>query len=245
MQLLLHLVQIDGQHPADSLLLHGDSVKHVGLLHGAPAVGDDDELGLIAHPPQVPGETHHIVVVQGGLDLVHDAEGGGPHLQDGKVQGDGHKGPLAAGQQRQGLEGLARGLDLDLDAAAQHVLRVFQLQLSLAAPEQLYKNFLEGLVDFRKLLLKNLSHLPGDAGDDVRQLPLGPGHVIPLVGEVGIPLVHPLEFLHRIWVDAPQGGDGPLELRDAPLGAGYRLDLQALGLGRLVGQLVGLPQSIQ
>ena len=45
-QLLLNIIQIDGQHPADALLLHGDAVEHVRLLHGAPAVGDDDKLGL-------------------------------------------------------------------------------------------------------------------------------------------------------------------------------------------------------
>ena len=38
--------EVDGEDPADAPLLHGDAVEHVGLLHGAPAVGDDDELGL-------------------------------------------------------------------------------------------------------------------------------------------------------------------------------------------------------
>ena len=40
----------------------------------------------------------------------------------------------------EGLQGLARGLDLDLDAAVQDVLRVLQLQRGLAAAEQLYKS---------------------------------------------------------------------------------------------------------
>ena len=42
---------------------------------------------------------------------------------------------LAAGEEGEGLEGLARGLDLDLDAAAQNVRRVLQLQSGLPAAE--------------------------------------------------------------------------------------------------------------
>ena len=102
-QFLFHIVQVDGQQTTDSLFLHGDAVEDVGLLHGAPAVGNDDELGLGAHAPEIPGEPGDVDVVQGGLDLVHDAEGGGPHLQNGEVEGDGHEGLLAAGEERKDL----------------------------------------------------------------------------------------------------------------------------------------------
>ena len=40
------------------------------------------------------------------------------HLQYGEVQRNGHEGLLAAGEEGDGLEGLPRGLGLDLDAAA-------------------------------------------------------------------------------------------------------------------------------
>lgn len=30
----------------NALILHGNAVKHIGFLHGAPAVGDDDKLVL-------------------------------------------------------------------------------------------------------------------------------------------------------------------------------------------------------
>ena len=79
-QFLFHIVQVDGQNPAHTLFLHGDAVQNVGLLHGAPAVGNDDELGLVRHLAQITGKAGNVGVVQGGLDLVHDAEGGGTHL---------------------------------------------------------------------------------------------------------------------------------------------------------------------
>ena len=85
-QLLLHIVQVDGQDTADALLLHGDAVEDVGLLHSSPAMGDDDELGLIGDVPHIPGKAHHVVVVQGGLDLIHHHKGGGTHLQNGEIQ---------------------------------------------------------------------------------------------------------------------------------------------------------------
>ena len=47
LQFLRHIIQIDGQDLTDALFLHGDAVQHVGGLHGAPAVGDDNELRLI------------------------------------------------------------------------------------------------------------------------------------------------------------------------------------------------------
>src|SRR5699024_2140512 len=43
-QLLRHVVHIDSQHLADALLLHGHAIEDVRFLHGAPPVGDDDEL---------------------------------------------------------------------------------------------------------------------------------------------------------------------------------------------------------
>ena len=85
-------------------------------------MGDDDELGLLAHLAHIPGKAHHIGVVQGGLDLVHDHEGSGTHLQNGKVKGDGHKGLFAAGEEGDDLQALPRGLDLDLNAAVEDIL---------------------------------------------------------------------------------------------------------------------------
>ena len=38
------MLQVQFEQFRDTILLHGDTIQHVGGLHGAPAVGDDDEL---------------------------------------------------------------------------------------------------------------------------------------------------------------------------------------------------------
>ena len=88
-------------------------------------------------------------------------------------------------------------------------------------------------------------HLGCDVGDDALQLLLGGEHVVPLIGEVGVPLVDPLELVDGVQVDVAQGGDGLFQLPHPALGPGDALQLHPLGPGRLVGQLVGLPQLVQ
>ena len=144
-------------------------------------MGDDDELRLPRQAPHVPGVPGDVHVVQGRLNLVHDAEGRGVDLQDGEVQGDGHKGLLSAGQQGDGFQSFPRRLGLDLNAAVQDVLRVLQLQLGLSAAEHLDEGGLEALVQKLELLGENPGHLPGDAADDALQVRLGLFHVVPLV----------------------------------------------------------------
>ena len=68
------MLQVQFEQFGDTVLLHGDTIQHVGGLHGAPAVGDDDELRLIAHPAQVLGKPAHVGVIQRGLDLVQNAD---------------------------------------------------------------------------------------------------------------------------------------------------------------------------
>ena len=208
-------------------------------------MGDDDELGLIGHGAHIPGESDHVVVVQGGLDLVHDHEGGGAHLQNGEIQRDGHEGLLSAGQEGEHLQSLAGGLHLNLDAAVEDVIRVLQFQGGPAAAEELLEGLLERLVDVLEFPGEDGLHLPGNLGDHVLQLLLGGLHVVPLVGEVGVPLVDPLKLLDGPHVHIAQGGDVLFQLGDAAAGLGHRLDLHPLELGRLVGELVGLPQLVQ
>ena len=52
-QFFRHVVHIDGQHLAHAALLHRHAVEHVGGLHRAAAVGDDDELRLVADAARV------------------------------------------------------------------------------------------------------------------------------------------------------------------------------------------------
>ena len=184
-------------------------------------MGNDNKLGVVGHGAHVVGKAHHVAVVQGRLDLVHHHEGGRPHLQNGKVQGDGHKGLLAAGQQRDDLQRLAGGLHLDLNAAVEDVVGVLQLQGGLAASKQLHKGLSKRLIDAVKLPGKDSPHLPGDLGDHVLQLLLGLFHIIPLVGKVSVPLIDPVKLLNGAHIYIAQGGDALFQLSNAPAGLGH------------------------
>ena len=208
-------------------------------------MGDDDELGFAAEGPHIPGKANHVGLVQGRLDLVHDTEGGGMDLQDRKIQGDGHKGLLSAGEQGDGLEGLSRRLRLDLNAAVQDILRVLQLQRGGAAAEQLQERGLKGLADELELLPENPRHLLGDILDDPGQFSLGPLHIVPLIRQIGVPGVHPLEFVDGAHIDIAKAPDLPLQLSDAAVGLGDALQLDPLLHSRGMAELVVLPQPVQ
>ena len=81
----VNLFQIQLEQFRHAVLLHGHAVQDIGGLHGAAAVGDDDELGLVAHPAQVLRKADDIGVIQRGLDLVEDAEGRGVDGEDGEI----------------------------------------------------------------------------------------------------------------------------------------------------------------
>ena len=53
---LFIVLQADGDHAAHALLLHCDAVECVAALHGALAVGDDDELRTLRILRQIIGE---------------------------------------------------------------------------------------------------------------------------------------------------------------------------------------------
>ncbi len=129
-------------------------------------MGDDDELGLFRQVVQIAGKALHVPVVQGRVDLVQQAEGRGPDLQNREVQGRCHKGLLAAGEEGDGLDLLSGGLDPDLNAAGQGRLRVLQNQLALAAAEHLLEGLPEIVVDLPEFLHKNGGHFLGDVPDD-------------------------------------------------------------------------------
>ena len=208
-------------------------------------MGDDDELSALGHGAHIAGKPYHIVVVQSGLNLVHHHKGGGPDLQNGKVQGDGHKGLLPAGQQGDDLQRLTRGLNLNLDAAVEDILRVLQLQGGLTPAKKLQEGLAECLVDGLKLPFEDGLHLASNIGDNLLQFPFRPVHVVPLVCEIGIPFIDPLELLDGAYIDVPQAGNGPLQLSNAAAGPGNRLNLHPLLAGGLVGQLIVLPQLVQ
>ena len=208
-------------------------------------MGDDQKLRLARHAAHIGGVTADVRLVQGGLDLVHDAEGRGPHLQNGKVQRDGHEGHFAAGHEADGGQGLAGRLHLDFDAALQHVRLVLQNQSRLAAAEKLQEGLPEGGVDGLELGQEHGLHLPGNVPDDVQKLFLRLLHVVPLLAQKLIAAVDAPVFLDGAQVRRAEGVDLPAQLGDLLVGLGQALHRLAQGLGSGMAQLVVLPELIQ
>ena len=194
---------------------------------------------------QIAREPLHIPVVQGGVDFVQQAEGGGPHLQNGKVQCRCHKGLLAAGEQRDGLHLLSGGLHPNLNAAGQRVLRILQNQLTLAAAEHFLEGLTEIMVDFPEFLHKNRGHFRGDVPDDGFQLPLGVQHVIPLGGKIAVALVHPGIFLDGAQIGGAQSGNLPFQLGGAAVACRHILDVPPELGSSARSQAVGIPELVR
>ena len=208
-------------------------------------MGDDDELGLLGQIVQIARKPLHVPVVQSGVDFVQQAEGGWPHLQNGKVQCRCHKGLLAAGQQRDGLHLLSGGLHPNLNAAGQRVLRILQNQLALAAAEHFLKGLTEIMVDFPEFLHKNRGHFRGDIPDDGFQLPLGVQHVVPLGGKIAVALVHPGVFLDGAQIGGAQSGNLPFQFGGAAVACRHIFDVPPELGGSARGQAVGIPELVR
>ena len=88
-----------------------------------------------------------------------------------------------------------------------------QLQLGLTAAEQLHKGLLEALAEKLELLGKNFGHLLRDLPDDAGQLALGFLHVVPLIRQICIPSVDPLELVDGPHIDGAETVDLPFQLR--------------------------------
>jgi hypothetical protein len=113
-----------GEHLGRSTRFHRDAIEHVGRLHRALLVADDEQLRLSPELVDQPEEAVQVDVVERGLDLVHHVEGRRPAAEHGEEEGQGGEAALAARQQRQLLHVLAAGLGLDLDAGVQQVVGV-------------------------------------------------------------------------------------------------------------------------
>ena len=166
-------------------------------------------------------------------------------LENGKIQRDGHESLFAAGQQRNRFQRLARGLDLDLDAAVQDILLILQFQRGFAAAEQFQERLLEAFVDDGELLPENALHFTGDAVDHALQLFLGLFHVVALAGQIFIAGIDPVKFLDGADVRRAEAADLPAQLSDAAIRLGQALQFHALGPGVLIRQLVVVPQAVQ
>ncbi len=121
-------------------------------------MGDDDELGLGAHISHVLGVADNIRFVKRRLDLVHDAERRGAHLEYRKVKRDSDKCLFAAGQKAYIRHRLAGRLNLYLNAAFEGIVFVLERERGFAAAEKLKEGLTEVFVNELKLLGEYLLH---------------------------------------------------------------------------------------
>ena len=77
-------------------------------------VGDEDELGILTELVEHFQIASHVGLVQHGVHLVQDAEGGGRNLEEGENQRHRGQTALTARQQGQPLGSFARKSDLDV-----------------------------------------------------------------------------------------------------------------------------------
>ena len=140
-------------------------------------MGDDDELGCLAQVFEDGQQSPEVRVIQGGLDLVHDVERAGARLEDRDEEGHGREGALAAAQQRQALDLLARGLHRHLDSGGEHVVGVGEVNAAGAAREQDREDLVEGRPGVLERGAEDVLHLLVDLVDDREQVLAGVGEV--------------------------------------------------------------------
>jgi hypothetical protein len=110
-----------GDALADPLLLHRHAVQHVGDLHRALVVGDDDELAHVQELLDDQAEALVVRLVQGRVDLVEDAERRRLALEDRHEQRDAGHRLLAARELRDGDRLLAGRAGDHFDAGFERV----------------------------------------------------------------------------------------------------------------------------
>ena len=147
----------------------------------------------------------------------------GAGLEDGEQVGDRGQRALPAGQQRQPLDLLARRPGLDLDPGGQHVVRLGEQQIALAAGEQPGEQLLELPRRIRVRGREHLLHPVVDLLDHGEQVAPGLAQVFQLGREEGVPFGQGGVLLQGQRVDLAQ----PVELA---LGVGG----PALGLGPVI-----------
>src|SRR5512132_1716300 len=135
-RLVLTVAQPLANDGGDSVITHRGAVERVRDLHRPLLVGDDDELTRLAEFLEDREQAPEVDVVERSLHLVEDIERARTGLEDGYQQRNRDERALSAGEQRQPLDLLARRPRLHFYAGGQHVMRVGESQVPLAAGEE-------------------------------------------------------------------------------------------------------------
>lgn len=96
------------------------------------------------------------------------------------------------------------------------------------------------VVDLRNRLQEHLPHLHSQLADEAEQLLFRGFHILHLGGQELVPLADLLVFLDGLHVDAAQGADLILQLRQPPGGPRRVLHRHGHGLRLASGQLIFL-----
>ena len=187
--------QVDRHQLRDARLLHRHAVEPVGELHRALVVRDDDELRPIRHLAHDLVEAVDVRLVERRVDLVEHAERRRLDLEDGEQQR--HRGErlLAARQQLDAADLLARRLRHDLDrrsracrlSSARALRRLRrrgrERQRRVTAAEEAREDRLELGVDRVERLAEPLARGPVDLLDRRLQLTDRTLEIAPLRGQ--------------------------------------------------------------
>ena len=115
------VAKLHGDEAGDAGFAHGDADELVAGLHGAFAVGDDDELGLPRHFAQECAEAADVGVVKRGIDFVQQAEWRRVQAEEREDEGERGQRFFAAGEDAQVFDFFARRAHGDGDACFQYV----------------------------------------------------------------------------------------------------------------------------
>jgi hypothetical protein len=190
------------------------SVEPIGNLHRLAVVGDENELGVRLHRPQHLHEAADVGIVERRVDLVEQAERARLVLEESEHQGDGGERLLAARQQLDALQPLARRLGDDLDAALERIALVEQRQAGAAAAEQRAEGFLKIPVDGGKRLGEAMPRRLVDPLDRLRGLGDRVDEVLALRGQERMAGFELVELLDRHHVHRAEAVDLGAQLHD-------------------------------
>ena len=177
------MFELHRQEPGHVGLGHGRAVDVVGHFHRLVVVGDEDELGLVLDRLQEVEEAGQVDVVEGRVDLVQEAEGRRPVAEEGEQEGQAGQRFLAAREQDEVLDALARRLGDDLDAALEGIVRLEELDLGVAALEERGEEVSEVLVDLLQGLEELVLALLVDLADGLDGRGDGVAEVLALLGQ--------------------------------------------------------------
>src|ERR1700722_183956 len=151
---LLMRAEAHADHLGDAGLLHGYAVDHVGGLHHALGMSDEQELRVSAKRVQQICQATHVGLVKRSIDFVEHAEGAGLELEDSHQQSQSSERFFSARKQQHILQFLTRWRSHNFKSALGLILNVGKAQEGLSTLEESRENVAEVLVDAGKSLVE-------------------------------------------------------------------------------------------